>query len=41
MSKPKHKVKQNHGYHRQEVIYRGAVKILGLCASHIYASKPQ
>lgn len=32
------RTKVNH--HKQEMIHRGAAKILGLAASHIYANKP-
>lgn len=38
-SQKESRMKVNH--HRQEMIHRGAAKILGLTASHIYASKPQ
>jgi len=41
MSKTNNKRKENNGYHRQEVINRGASKIIGLALSHIYARKPQ
>lgn len=37
--KQEQRIKVNH--HKQEMIHRGAAKILGLAASHIYATKPQ
>lgn len=36
--KQEQRIKVNH--HKQEMIHRGAAKILGLAASHIYANKP-
>ncbi len=36
--KQEQRIKVNH--HKQETIHRGAAKILGLAASHIYANKP-
>jgi hypothetical protein len=39
MSKTKNKRKENNGYHRQEVLNRGAAKIIGLALSHLYVKQ--